>query len=160
MSIELLVESQGPGPGKPAGCWGCPYLDECIAINHCGDGVGAAVGVRLPQGPADVGTPGKGCGAATIEFSLNGSSFASKQSRLCMEAAATVDSATGRRGVVQAECDRANSQQQWSFVEGSMQLRLAGAGGGAGQCLQIPDMPEHNGMPDRHLGVYGLPAGV
>lgn len=156
----------GPGLNKPAGCWGCPYLDECIALNHCTDSIGAAVGVRMPRGPTDVGAPGETCHAKTISWALNGTFFVSAQSGLCLTAAAEQAGAheersTTARQVVQAKCDPSNLRQAWSLNRSSMQLQLlqpsepgdhARDSTESPQCLQIPDLPAHNGKPDRHLG--------
>ena len=140
----------GPGLGS-GGCWGCPYLDECIAIQTCDAGAGSPVGILIPRGATDVGSPGKECGGKTLDWTLNGTAFISSQSGLCMEA----KQAAAGSGLVQARCDAANPRQRWSLDPSSMQLRL----GESGQCLEIPRLPEHDGHPDRKLGVYGLPSG-
>jgi len=57
--------------------------------------------------------------------------------------------------VILAVCDQSKATQRWTFDSSSMQLRLAGLK----QCLQIPNIPRHNGKPDRHRGIYGLPSG-
>ena len=111
---------------------------------------------------------------------LNGTAFVSEQSGLCMEATApaitegeeepeaaggsatpaAAAAAAAAWRVIQAKCDHSNPRQAWGLNTSSMQLQLladgasgAGAGAsGAGQCLEIPNIPTHNGQPDGHLG--------
>jgi hypothetical protein len=55
--------------------------------------------------------------------------------------------------VIQAKCDHSNPRQAWGLNTSSMQLQLLADGAsGAGQCLEIPNIPTHNGQPDGHLG--------
>jgi hypothetical protein len=118
----------------------------------------------MPRGPSDTGTPGKECHGRTIEWALNGSSFISAQTGLCLEAKATSMEAGRAWGLVQARCDPDNPRQAWVLNSSSMQLQLLQTQlsvhgdrvGTSPECLalQIPDIKGHNGHADRSLGEY------
>ena len=121
----------------------------------------------MPRGPNDAGTPGKECHGRTIEWALNGSSFISAQTGLCLEAKATLMEVGRTWRVIQARCDPDNPWQAWVLNTSSMQLQLLqkqlsvhgdGTGSASPECLalQIPDIEGHNGHADRNLGEYPL----
>eukprot|EP01047_Picozoa_sp_COSAG01_P058919 COSAG01_NODE_7006_length_3395_cov_4.820388_1_plen_643_part_00 len=168
----------GPGPDRAASCWGCPYTDECIAVERCSyqPHQRQSVGVQIPRASSDAGSPGQGCAgngtfAATLMWALNGTAFVNTHSGLCMEAApapaaagADDDDDPGSRGggapltsVVQAPCDPDNTCQQWRAdpLAGSLQLLHPAAAASAPLCLQMPDIPGHDGKPDGALNMHG-----
>jgi hypothetical protein len=110
----------GPGLNKPPGCWGCPYLDECIAAISCNATAGSAVGVVILRGPDDVGASGSHCKGQTIAWALNGTALVNEATGLCAEVG------PGRGSVVLAVCDAGHPMQRWTQDVASMQLRLVG----------------------------------
>ena len=128
-------------------------------MEKCSYGAGEpqTIGLQIPRGPLDAGTPGsiptpgcRGSGtfAPTMEWALNGTAFVNPHSGLCMQAVGA--------GVVQAACDSASTLQKWSTSASTGALRLSGA---QDLCLQSPQLPGHDGRPDGALSPYGLPAG-
>ena len=66
-----------------------------------------------------------------------------------------MEAAVAHAKVVLAVCDHSKPAQRWTLDPYAMQLHLAGRK----QCLQIPNMPNHNGKPDGHRSDSGLPSG-
>jgi hypothetical protein len=120
--------------------------------------------------------------ADTVALRLNSKANAlvSDQSGLCAEAVFKSGADVGE--VVQMPCNASNPWQQWSYNISSAQLRLETvplptpslpnsvptsspslpqqqAQTHAPMCIQVPNIPAHNGKPDGYIGVYGLPTG-